>query len=137
MFPKPREVDPAIPNVAGAYLLQALQSLSAPAGAVMLAASAVDAMLKGKGLIEGNLYSRINQAAKSNLITDEMARWAHEVRLDANDQRHADKDAPLPSEADARRVVDFALALGQFLFVLPSRVKHGLDEASSGHTSGT
>jgi hypothetical protein len=43
------DVDPAIPNVAGAYLQQALQSLQAPAGAVMLAASAIDAMLKEKG----------------------------------------------------------------------------------------
>jgi hypothetical protein len=84
-----------------------------------------------KGLKEGNLNSRINQAAKSHLITDDMAKWAHEVRLDANDQRHADEGASLPSDADARRVVDFALALGQFLFVLPSRIKRGIADATS------
>ena len=69
---------------------------SAPAGAVMLAASSVDAMLKEKGYNEGSLYARIGQARDDHLITADMAEWAHEVRLDANDQRHADEAAALP-----------------------------------------
>ncbi len=52
----------------------------------MLAASSIDAMLKEKGYKVGGLYDRIKQAAKDHLITDEMAAWAHDVRLDANDQ---------------------------------------------------
>lgn len=91
----------------------------------MLAASAVDAMLKDKGLKDGNLYGRINEAAKQHLITEEMGAWAHEVRLDANDERHADEDADLPSTEDAERVIEFVLALAQFLYVLPSRVERG------------
>jgi len=91
----------------------------------MLAASSVDAMLKEKGLKQGKLYGRINEAAKQHLITEEMATWAHEVRLDANDERHADEEAELPSTDDAERVIEFALALAQFLFVLPSRVERG------------
>ena len=51
----------------------------------MLAASAVDSMLKEKGYKDGSLYKRIEQAAGDHLITAEMASWAHEVRLDAND----------------------------------------------------
>lgn len=43
-------------------------------------------------------------------------------RLDANDQRHADQAASMPNAADAKRSTDFALALGQFLFVLPARI---------------
>ena len=54
-----------------------------------------------------------------------MAAWAHEVRLDANDQRHADEGAPLPAEADAAKVIEFAKALAEFLFVLPARVARG------------
>jgi len=92
----------------------------------MLAASAVDAMLKSKGYKEGTLNARINQAANDHLITDDMAKWAHQIRLDANEQRHADEQAPLPNDNDARRCIDFALALAQFLFVLPSRVTKGL-----------
>jgi hypothetical protein len=59
-----------------------------------------------------------------------MAKWAHEVRLDANEQRHADDNAPLPIGADARHSVDFAMALAQFLIVLPARVKRGLAKAT-------
>ena len=59
-----------------------------------------------------------------------MAKWAHEVRLDANEPRHAEEEVSLPDEADARKCVDFVLALGQFLFVLPARVQRGLANAT-------
>ena len=91
----------------------------------MLAASAVDAMLKFLEYKEGSLYARIRKAAEDHLITDEMQAWAHDVRLDANDLRHADENAGLPQEEDAKRVLDFAMALAEFLFVLPSRVRRG------------
>jgi Domain of unknown function (DUF4145) len=55
----------------------------------MLAASAVDAMLKHKNYTVGSLKDRIDKAANDHLITSEMAAWAHEIRLDANDERHA------------------------------------------------
>lgn len=126
MYPSSTEVDEALPEKARAYLTQALNSLSAPAGAVMLAASAVDAMLKGKGLKEGSLYSRIDKAATDHLITKEMAAWAHDVRLDANNQRHADEESPIPDATAARHAVDFSIALGQFMYVLPARVKRGI-----------
>ena len=105
----------------------------------MLAASAVDAMLKTKSYTEGSLHTRINKAATDHLITSDMAEWAHDVRLDANDQRHSDTAADLPTEEDARRCVDFARALGEFLFALPARVKRGREEAvratAPNHTS--
>ena len=126
LFPDSGLVDDAIPKRARTYLQQAKESLHAPPGAIMLANSAVDAMLKVRGLKEGSLYSRIDQAAKDHLITEDMATWAHDIRLDANDQRHADEDAELPEETDAQRVIDFASALGEILFVLPARVQRGL-----------
>ena len=129
LYPPSKDVDHSIPERARYYLAQALNSLSSPAGAVMLAASAVDAMLKAKGLREGSLYSRIDKAATDHLITQDMARWAHDVRLDANDQRHSDEAVPLPDAADAKRAVDFALALAQFMFVLPARVQRGIADA--------
>jgi Domain of unknown function (DUF4145) len=94
-----------------------------------MSAAAVDAMLKSKGLKDGSLYKRIDEAAKDHLITDGMAQWAHQVRLDANDQRHADENAPLPTKDDAQRCLDFAVALGEFLFVLPARVTRGINES--------
>ena len=129
ILPQAPSIPSEVPERAGAYLGQALAALHAPAGAVMLAASAVDAMLKAKGYLEGTLYSRIEMAATQHLITNDMKEWAHEVRLDANDQRHSDNLTALPIEADARRVVDFAQALATFLFVLPARVQRGRQDA--------
>jgi hypothetical protein len=131
MYPSPLIVEEAIPARAKEYLNQAINSLSSPAGCVMLAASAVDAMLKAKGLSEGSLYNRIDKAATTHLITSDMAAWAHEVRLDANDQRHADESATLPDSKDAKRCVDFVIALAQIMFVLPDRVETGIAEAKS------
>lgn len=130
-YPSATQVDEALPERAKQYLAQALDSISAPSGAVMLAASSVDAMLKAKNLKTGSLYKRIDEAVEANMITPEMAEWAHDVRLDANDERHADDGAPLPGPDDARRAVDFAIALGQFMFVLPARVKRGIAAAKS------
>lgn len=128
--PRLSEIDQDITRTAREYLTQAVQSLHAPAGAVMLAASAVDAMLKEKGYTAGSLNARIEEAKEAHLITAEMAEWAHHIRLDANDQRHADVSAELPSSADAQRCIDFAQALGQFLYVLPERVKRGRKSAN-------
>ncbi|SED07559.1 DUF4145 domain-containing protein [Paenibacillus sp. GP183] len=131
VYPSSEKVNEWIPSPAHDYLQQALESIHAPAGAVMLAASSVDAMLKLKGYKEGSLYTRIGQASTNHLITNDMAKWAHEVRLDANDQRHADDQVQLPNTENAKKVVDFALALGEILFVLPSKVQRGLQQAQA------
>jgi hypothetical protein len=129
-FPKTATVDNALPVRARSYLEQALNSLSAPSGAIMLAASSVDAMLKERGLSDGSLYDRIDQAASAHIITADMAKWAHDVRLEANNQRHSDVAVPLPDEAEAKRVIDFVVALGEIMFVLPARVKQGIVDAN-------
>jgi hypothetical protein len=130
-YPKSEALDhSAIPSRALEYLNQAIESIHSPAASVVVAASAVDALLKAKGYNNGNLYSRINQAVNDHVITKEMGEWAHEVRLDANDQRHVDDSAPLPTGPDAQRVIDFAKALAQFLFVLPAMVDKGRHAAA-------
>lgn len=125
-YPSNTSIEADIPDRPRTYLKQAAESLHAPAGAVMLAASAVDSMLKAKGYTEGSLYTRIDNAAVENVITKDMAAWAHAVRLDANDQRHADEAVGLPTEQDAKRVLSFATTLAQIMFVMPSRVAKGL-----------
>jgi len=130
LYPQQEPVHEELPPRAREYLCQAIESGHSPAGAVMLAASAIDAMLKAKGYSDGTLYARIDKAADDHTITKEMAEWAHEVRLDANDQRHADDEAPLPTLLDGFRCIEFARALGEFMFVLPARVKRGRDSAT-------
>jgi hypothetical protein len=125
VFPSIEEVSDAIPARAKHFLENARDTIHAASASIMASASAVDAMLKALKYRDGNLYQRINKAAEDHLITQEMASWAHEVRLDANDQRHADDNSALPTEEDAKRALDFAMALAEILFILPARVKRG------------
>ncbi|HEU0277135.1 MAG TPA: DUF4145 domain-containing protein [Rhodanobacteraceae bacterium] len=127
-FPKNTTVDESVPERPRTYLQQAIESLHAPAGAIMLAASAIDAMLKLKGYERGSLYERIEAAANDHLITQEMARWAHAARLDANGQRHADEAGALPTQEEAKVTIDFVNAIAQFLFVLPAQIDKGIKE---------
>lgn len=98
----------------------------------MVASSAVDAMLKAKGYKdkEKSLYSRIDKAAENGTITKDMAKWAHQVRLDANPPRHADEEVPPHTTESARLAVEFAEALAEFMFVLPARVTRGVAESA-------
>lgn len=125
IYPESQAISEDMPARAAAFLAQAGESLHAPSGAVMLCASSVDAMLKEKGLKKGKLYSRIEEAVAQGIITKEMSAWAHDIRLDANDERHADEDADLPTMQDAEKCIDFVKALADFMFILPAKVERG------------
>lgn len=130
LFPKPKAVDECIPDRTRKFLTQSLETIHAPAGSIMLSASSIDAMLKDKGYKEGSLYLRIDKAAKDHLFTEGMSKWAHQIRLEANDQRHADEKTVLPTEDDAKRIIEFALALAEFLYVLPNKVNKAIENTS-------
>jgi hypothetical protein len=125
MWPSPELVPEELPERAKEFLAQALDAVNAPVPSILAANAAIDAMFKAKDLKKGSLHDRIEEAAAQHLITPEMRAWAHDVRLDANDQRHADEEAPLPTREDARKCILFAKALAEFLFVLPARVARG------------
>lgn len=129
LIPKPSGIDEAVPESARRYLQQASDALHTPDGATMLAASAVDALLKAKKFTKGTLNERIRQAAADHVITEDMAAWAHHVRLEANNPRHADAVRPHATQKEAEQTLEFALALAQFLFVLPARVARGMRAA--------
>lgn len=131
IFPGTKTVDSSIPEKAREFLSQSIESIHAPSGSIMLAASSIDAMLKEKGYKEGSLFKRIDEAVNNHLITKGMSDWAHQIRLEANDQRHADEDALLPTEKDAKRILEFALALAEFLYVLPSRIIKGIEDTKN------
>jgi hypothetical protein len=135
IFPIIQKIDESIPAKPHEFLRQAQGSIHTPAGSIMLSASAVDAMLKDKGYTDGSLYDRIDKAAEDHLITDSMAQWAHQIRLDANEQRHADKDVGLPTQTDAKLTFDFAMAFAEYLFVLPSKVTRGIADTQPPETA--
>ena len=123
IIPAPKSLDKNLPQPVAHYLGQAQESVASPSASIVMSASAIDAMLKEKGLKEGSLFTRINKAAESGIITKDMAHVAHDVRLGANDERHADEDAALTTDEDARRCLDFAEAIAEMIFILPTRVK--------------
>ncbi|MCB2078795.1 MAG: DUF4145 domain-containing protein [Novosphingobium sp.] len=121
------------PQRAQKYVEQALQAIAAPDGVVMLAGSAVDAMLKEKGYEKGTVYDRIGQAVSDSELTEAMGEWAHSVRLAANSPRHADLDEPHATKEQAESALEFTRALAQYWFVLPARIARG--KASAQQTS--
>jgi hypothetical protein len=126
IYPSAKGIDPSVSDSRiRHHLSEALTTLHAPSACIVSCASAVDAMLKVKSYKMGGLYTRINQAKDAHLITEEMAAWAHDIRLDANDERHSDDEAPIPTLQDAQKCLDFAFALAEYLFVLPSKVERG------------
>lgn len=125
VIPEPQSVDQDLPERPRRYLEQALNSLHSPEGAIMLAGSAIDAMLKLKGYVAGTVNQRIKQAVDDHVLTDGMSEWAHAVRLESNKPRHADLEEPHASSELAQQTIKFAQALGEFLFVLPARIERG------------
>ncbi|MCW2362675.1 MULTISPECIES: DUF4145 domain-containing protein [Sphingobium] len=123
IHPEMEVVSDVLPLRAKKFLQQAIESRHAPDGALMLAASAIDAMLKEMSYKDGSLYSRIETATRDGVLTAEMREWAHEIRLSANEPRHADDDFEGATPEDAEQVIEFSKALGQYLFELPAKVK--------------
>lgn len=131
VFPGLNSAHEDLPDQARVYLDQAMLTLSAPDASAVMSGSAVDAMLKALGYEKGSVYDRIDQAVADHKLTEAMAEWAHSVRLGANRPRHADKDAPHLTKAEAQRSLDFAEALGNFLFVISARISRGIEDARS------
>lgn len=126
MYPETLTVNDVLPLKVKSFLQQAIDSTFAPSGSIMLCASAVDSMLKEKSYKDGGLYTRINKAITDGILTSDMGTWAHQVRLDANDERHADDEATLPTAEDAKQTIEFTKTLAELLFVLPSKVTKGI-----------
>jgi hypothetical protein len=131
IIPGPKKAHSDIPEPARTFLQQAYQTMHAPDAAVMTAGSAVDSMLKQLGYTEGSVYARINKAVDEHKLTDGMGAWAHEVRLGSNRPRHADGERPHATAAEAKQSVEFAEALGYFLFVLTKQVERGTAAAKN------
>ena len=122
----PKPISSDVPATAARYLLRARETIASPEASVVMSASVVDAMLKERKYAAGKLYTRIQKAEADGVLTKEMAAWAHDVRLHANDERRADQSATEPTPEDANRCLEFAETIADLLFVLPTRVKRGL-----------
>lgn len=129
IFPDAKVAHLDIPEVARRFLQQAYDTLHAPDASAVMAGSAVDAMLKAIGYEDGSVYTRIDTALNNNKLTEGMAKWAHSVRLGSNRPRHADVEKPHVTPEEAMQSVEFAEALGNFLFVLTAKIERGIEAA--------
>ena len=122
IYPPVWTVNEVVPDRVASYLVQAHRTMTSPDASVLMSASSIDAMLKDHNLPEGSLHKRINQAVKNGVLTQKLADWGQRVRLDTINRRYTAAEAPPMEEEDAKRAFDFANALTEYLYVLPSRV---------------
>ena len=122
VFPEVWSPDETIPELPSRYLSQAQQTLGSPDASVVMSGSAIDAMLKAKGLTDGSLFQRITTAVEQGVLTSDMAAWAHRVRLNSNNPRHADLSAAPTEAEEAKMSLEFAKAMADILYVLPSKM---------------
>ena len=122
VYPSDWSPSDRIPESASRYLQQAHDTLHAPDASVVMSASAIDSMLKSLDLSEGALHKRIEEAVSKGYLTKEMSRWAHNVRLNSNNPRHADIGKPHLTQEEAHNALAFGRAIAEILFVLPSRI---------------
>ncbi len=55
-----------------------------------------------------------------------MEKWAHQIRLEANDSRHQENKTGYSTKEEAERTLEFATILAEILFVIPARVTRGI-----------
>jgi hypothetical protein len=126
-------LDESIPKRVRDFIYDAIGSQ--PAGAVTSLSSAIDAIMVDKKFPEegrnDSLRNRIDRAKKAGLLTDGMKSWAHKVRSTANIPRHLKREDPIPTEDEKQMSLEFTLALTEFLYVLPAKVKAGMKPRKS------
>jgi hypothetical protein len=116
------------PSSARDYLLEAERiRRDSPRSSILATATAIDHMLKHRGYKTGSLYERINAAVAAQEFPKSIGDWAHEVRLDANDIRHADEHTD-PSYYSAQRadlLWRLAATISDVWFGIPAEIARG------------
>jgi hypothetical protein len=131
VIPGVRTAHVDLPPPAKVFLQQAMDTLASPDASAVMSGSAVVAMLKELGYVKGSVYDRIDQAVADHKLTEAMGQWAHEVRLGSNRPRHSGEKNPHVSADEAKQSLEFAEALGSFLFVLTAKIERGTAAAKA------
>ena len=126
--PQPSFSFDRFPEEAVRYLKQAAKILEQQDSAIMTIASAVDAMLQAKECKGHNLNKKIDNAVEKGIFTEDMKKWADNIRLQRNDSSHPKENILPPAQNEAKQCFEFAMTLGEILFVLPAKVARGLKE---------
>ncbi|MGB3187520.1 MAG: DUF4145 domain-containing protein [Ornithinimicrobium sp.] len=97
------DVPPHIASAASeAYRCRSFDALR---GAILLAGSVIEATCKDKGIVDGNLVSKIDAMMSSGHLRAHTKDAAHEIRYMGNDMAHGDFVAPV-AEEDAEEMLE-------------------------------
>ena len=75
-----------------------------------------------------SLYARIKEAAEQQVLTQALADWADQIRLDGNSAAH---DAQPFSREDAERLDTFTDLVLQYLYTLPGMLKEAQEKTKA------
>ncbi|MCH9845237.1 MAG: DUF4145 domain-containing protein [Alphaproteobacteria bacterium] len=93
---------------------------------IVMTTSAIDAMLMDKGDYNDRLsfHDKIEQALQDNLIPEDIAIWAHKIRINSNDVRHPTnaKTDTRPTDEEAKQAFNFATILAEIFYIYPSLI---------------
>lgn len=90
---------------------------------------ALDVSLKEKfPQIHGSLFERIKNAASQNLLTQDLADWADQIRLEGNAAVH--EDEPF-SKQQAKDIASFTDLVLRYMFTLPQMLKDARDSTEA------
>lgn len=90
---------------------------------------ALDVGLKHKfPELSGSLFERIQQAKENGGLTEDLAEWAHEIRLDGNAAVHDEDEY---TEEEAKPLEAFTNMVFQYLFTLPAMVQEKKRDSST------
>jgi len=130
-FPSNETISEEIPYPAKTHLEDAIKTVHSPPASIMVASRSLDEMLLAIGYKDKNLYDKLTRASADGKITSDMESWAHKVRLDANDERHPNKDSSEATAEDALNTIELLKAFAQYLFVLPAMIQTGIKNRNS------
>lgn len=99
----------------------ACHSIGSYRAGMLLARSVVEAIAKDKGIVDGNLKSKIDAMREKGIITPFLAQTAHEIRFIGNDMAHGDFVEEIGKEEseDAR---GFMTTLIEQIYQQPARL---------------
>jgi hypothetical protein len=124
-FPKryPIEAPGGLPPDIKRLYLRTAQSLQRDDtdGASMLARKTLEITLKKKfGEFTGSLSQRIKSLNHEHLLTDDLAQWADEIRIDGNQGVHESAE---PDRENTRQLKEFLHVFLLYTFSLPALVR--------------
>lgn len=121
LYPAREKVSAAIPRPIASALNEAMNCFRASAhtASVIMCRKALEGMCRERGISVAPLARSLDEMKKKGIIDAQLEEWASLLRVSGNDAAH---DMEVTFEArDARDILDFTVALGEYLFTFKQK----------------